>query len=234
MISKDLKTQLAIGWISGTLVTVVGLYLSYVLDLPCGPSVVAFYGLVLLGAGAVVAVVRSEAPVRALAYAGATMLVIVGVVFGLVLEGKALAGWRAGGSIGAHHGHHHHHGDLDHHEHEHGEVAKQAPAAPEEAAQPDPEDELEALRKKVAKGEEADLGKLLKFLEDDETPPFFKEEALGLFQQTAGQDFGYNAEGDASANQAALAQIRAWLKSDRAKVRARGGHGDGLGSVHSR
>ncbi len=40
--------QLLIGWGMGLIVSVSGLYISYVLDLPSGPTVVAFYGIVLI------------------------------------------------------------------------------------------------------------------------------------------------------------------------------------------
>ena len=48
MITRRFGRQLIVGWLSGTVVTVLGLYLSYYLDLPSGPTVVAFYGVVLV------------------------------------------------------------------------------------------------------------------------------------------------------------------------------------------
>ena len=59
MITDRLKWQLLIGWIMGTVVTVLGLYLSYAIDLPSGPTVVAFYGVVLALGALVLHVVRA-------------------------------------------------------------------------------------------------------------------------------------------------------------------------------
>jgi len=47
LITDRLMIQLLIGWGMGLLVTVTGLGISYFADMPAGPSVVAFYGVVL-------------------------------------------------------------------------------------------------------------------------------------------------------------------------------------------
>lgn len=48
MITDKLWLQLVLGWTMGTLVSMLGLFISYVGDLPSGPTVVATYGCVLL------------------------------------------------------------------------------------------------------------------------------------------------------------------------------------------
>ncbi len=48
MITDKLWLQLILGWTMGTLVSMLGLYISYIGDLPSGPTVVTTYGLVLL------------------------------------------------------------------------------------------------------------------------------------------------------------------------------------------
>lgn len=48
MITDKLWLQLVLGWTMGTLVSMLGLFISYVGDLPSGPTVVATYGFVLL------------------------------------------------------------------------------------------------------------------------------------------------------------------------------------------
>ncbi|HFB67349.1 MAG TPA: metal ABC transporter permease, partial [Calditrichae bacterium] len=60
MITDKLWLQLVIGWTMGTLVSVIGLALSYYLDLPSGPTVVTTYGLVLLVLSLVLYIVRAE------------------------------------------------------------------------------------------------------------------------------------------------------------------------------
>jgi len=44
------RSQLMAGWILGTLVSAGGLFTSYYLDMPCGPSVIMFYAAVLFAA----------------------------------------------------------------------------------------------------------------------------------------------------------------------------------------
>lgn len=85
LITDKLKLQLIIGWAMGVLVTVIGLWLSYVADMPSGPMVVSFYGamLVLAAVGIYIAKHRNvQGVLRVLAGIG-----IVGVVFALVVLG---------------------------------------------------------------------------------------------------------------------------------------------------
>jgi zinc/manganese transport system permease protein len=79
-ITDNFRNQLLIGWGLGLLVSVVGLALSYWLNLPTGPAVVALYGLVLLIVALVLHVVRSERPGRALGHIGAGIVVVALVV----------------------------------------------------------------------------------------------------------------------------------------------------------
>jgi zinc/manganese transport system permease protein len=79
-ITDNFKHQLLIGWGLGTLVSLVGLYLSYRLDFPTGPAVVAFYGLVLLLVALILYVVRSESRLRALGHIGIGLIVLFAVV----------------------------------------------------------------------------------------------------------------------------------------------------------
>ena len=62
IVTKRFGKQLLVGWISGTLVTVIGMYLSAhpSIDLPCGPTVVSFYGGVLAISAVVVYLIRSQ------------------------------------------------------------------------------------------------------------------------------------------------------------------------------
>ena len=84
LLTDKLWLQLLTGWTLGTAVTVVGLYMSWVLDLPSGPAVIAFYGLSLVLGAAILYVVRSErrgkAMVRVALGAGVCALAI-GVVW---------------------------------------------------------------------------------------------------------------------------------------------------------
>lgn len=66
MITDKLWKQLVIGWSMGLLVSVAGLYVSYLADLPSGPTVVSFYGVVLLLVSIVLYIIRAKSKVRAL------------------------------------------------------------------------------------------------------------------------------------------------------------------------
>ncbi len=89
MLTDTLWKQLVIGWSMGTVVSVLGLFVSYHADLPSGPTVVATYGLVLLLLSLVLYVVR--APRRGLALRNlATGVGLTLVVFaGFYLMGQA-------------------------------------------------------------------------------------------------------------------------------------------------
>jgi ABC-type Mn2+/Zn2+ transport system permease subunit len=47
LVFGELWKQLVFGWIMGTAVSVIGLYISYVADIPSGPTVVTLYGAML-------------------------------------------------------------------------------------------------------------------------------------------------------------------------------------------
>ena len=61
--AEKIGTRLAIGWTVGTVVSALGVYLSLVLDLPTGATIVCTFGIVL----ALMALVRVMVPRRALA-----------------------------------------------------------------------------------------------------------------------------------------------------------------------
>ncbi|MCD6498072.1 MAG: metal ABC transporter permease [Deltaproteobacteria bacterium] len=65
-ITDKFRNQLIIGWIMGTIVSMAGLTLSYWLDLPTGPAVVAFYGIVLLLVALSLYVIRAKNHIKAL------------------------------------------------------------------------------------------------------------------------------------------------------------------------
>ncbi len=75
MITDRLWLQLILGWGMGTLVSMLGLYLSYVADLPSGPAVVVTYGFVLLLTALGLYVIRSINKLKALRNLGLGLLV---------------------------------------------------------------------------------------------------------------------------------------------------------------
>jgi zinc/manganese transport system permease protein len=61
LFAERIGARLAIGWTMGTLVSAIGVYLSLVLDLPTGPTIVCTFGLVLAVAASLRALVYRPA-----------------------------------------------------------------------------------------------------------------------------------------------------------------------------
>jgi len=85
LITDLLWKQLLIGWGMGLIVSVMGLYISYVADLPSGPTVVAFYGIVLILVSLFLFYWRAESRKKALLKialgSGITLTIFAGIYF---------------------------------------------------------------------------------------------------------------------------------------------------------
>ncbi|MBN2343215.1 MAG: metal ABC transporter permease [Deltaproteobacteria bacterium] len=93
LLTQKLKYQLLIGWATGTLVTVMGLAVSYFGDFPSGPAVIVLYGVVLVIQGIVYYLLKS--PVKMVAARNvivgiaATAAISAGIYFlGTILSRK--------------------------------------------------------------------------------------------------------------------------------------------------
>jgi zinc/manganese transport system permease protein len=214
LITTRLRDQLLIGWGMGTVVTVIGLVLSYVCDLPSGPSVVAFYGIALLIGALIRYVVRSPKRVKALGWigTGAAATTAATLVFcgGATLLGKtSLAVDRNLARVAS--------------EMKGREIRGAATARPEAVhtvgalaikpcdrylALPDAQARLELIEKQLGHCERGGLKLLLVFLADTKTPPFFRSEGVDLLKKTTGEDFGYDADIDVTKNADALEKLQ--------------------------
>ena len=87
LITDVLWKQLVIGWTMGVVVSIVGLYLSYVGDIPSGPTVVSFYGLMLIIVALYLYIYRAEMRKKALMRVALGLGTIIVVVFGFYLLG---------------------------------------------------------------------------------------------------------------------------------------------------
>ncbi len=225
LLSDRIRSQLAIGWIMGTVVTVLGLGMSYLLDLPCGPAVVSFYGVALAVGALVLYVARARSRGRALRW----VLVGTGAV---ALGGAAFVGgarWLASTSLAASHHHHEVQTEIartqaaaesrqkDQQEQElsalEGAAANRLPAEllRTYAAKPDAMSKLELIGERLAASERQGLELLLLLLGAEDTPPFFRTEAVELLRQTTGGNFGYDPEAAPAANRDALGRLRAHI-----------------------
>jgi zinc/manganese transport system permease protein len=81
MFSRTIGGRLAIGWTAGTVVSMVGLSLSYGYDFPSGPAVVCAFGLALVAAATLRYIVVAERTWVALARTAAASLVIAGALW---------------------------------------------------------------------------------------------------------------------------------------------------------
>jgi zinc/manganese transport system permease protein len=62
LFADTIGKRLAIGWTMGTIVSALGVYLSLVLDLPTGATIVCTFGLVLIGMSALRVLIPRKAP----------------------------------------------------------------------------------------------------------------------------------------------------------------------------
>jgi zinc/manganese transport system permease protein len=221
MITNRVSYQLLIGWGTGTAVTVLGLYLSWVLDLPSGPAVIAFYGVALVIGGVIVFLVRAKHRRYALRSVLLGVAVTAFVVWAMWGIGRLLASTQWAISDEAH-------------VVEENIARDQSVAATQESVERahrrsslstrtercvgankidkhlaffGPEEQLQNVREKLKVNKRRGLEYLLLALADDELPLLYREEALDLLQRAMGTSFGYDAQRDVSQNQKALSRI---------------------------
>lgn len=89
LITNVLWKQLAIGWGLGVFVSMIGLYISYIADIPSGPTVVAFYGLMLILIALFLYYWRAESRKTALLRIALGIGVSLFIVFGFYLMGNS-------------------------------------------------------------------------------------------------------------------------------------------------
>lgn len=237
MITDKLRYQLVIGWVVGTVVSSIGIYLSWVLDAPSGPTVISFYAVVLVVIAVVYYLYRAENKVLALRNVGIGTVVVAVLSGGFYGAGR----WLAGTDLG-HSGHGHHQLEMDlvaagiieaedaeadaHEGHDHDDhdapASAAAPAVVQQAAAPDDAltryreadtclDRVTVLEEAVAADRSIGLELTHLFLADPETMPFCRNGAVTLLQAQGGQDFGIDPEADPVANMDALRVLRRWI-----------------------
>jgi zinc/manganese transport system permease protein len=88
LFARRIGPRLAIGWVTGTVVSAVGCSVSYFRDLPSGPTIVACFGGFLVAAGLASVVVHAADKQRALVRVVAGTVVLAGLVGGSLLLRK--------------------------------------------------------------------------------------------------------------------------------------------------
>jgi len=211
MITDVLWKQLVIGWSMGLVVSVIGLYISYIADLPSGPTVVTFYGLMLLLVALTLFVLKAPSKTKALAKIGLGVAATIAVAFG----------FRFIGHYFNHHGHHKH--AESHLQAE--VVTGEDQSVTHDLNETEPEtllkaysktedwaERLEISRKLTTINKKLGLSKMVQLLK--ECPyPFLREEVLQEIKKYSGQDFGYDSLKDFEENKKAFEQMEAWLQT---------------------
>jgi len=221
LLTNRIRLQLIIGWATGTVVTIAGLYLSWKLDLPSGPAVIAFYGVALVLGGASVFLWRAEDRRKALRSIGIGIAATLLVFFGMRGMGRWLGKSPLSISDGARqvqrdiardqvaaHG-----AESDQRE----ERVKALAARLGRCVGPNkitrhlsfsgPEEQLAHTRAKLAENRRRGLEFLLVALADDELPLLYREEASGLLAEFSKDAFGYEAQAEPGANAKAIDRI---------------------------
>ena len=195
MLTDKLWLQLVLGWSMGVVVSAIGLWVSYIADLPSGPTIVASYGVVLLVFSLVLYVVRAsnyKMALAKLAMGFGVALLVAGIFYGM---GKAFA---------SQHSNEEHAPRLT--------AARKVTTSPKGAAQVDFFQKWNEIQKLYQNQPNRALQETVDFLASCPIP-LLRSEALTRFQQVSGTDFGYDPFQPPEKNQAALSKMQQWLRS---------------------
>ena len=219
LITTVLWKQLIIGWIMGVVVSIAGLYLSYIGDLPSGPTVVSFYGLMLIMVALFLYIYRAEMRKKALTRVALGLGTIIIVAFGFYLLGYVFSN--------------------SHQDHTHLEMREEVSHNDLHSDSPDigtmtdkelndylsSEEDINQLNGLFDQADEYNkfnianrvlelnkkngFGLLISILQTGELP-FVKEEAYNKIKEFSGKDFGYDVINNKQENNKAIVRMIKW------------------------
>jgi len=219
LITDVLWKQLIIGWTMGVVVSILGLYLSYIGDLPSGPTVVSFYGLMLILVALYLYIYRAEMRKKAIMKVALGLGTIIIVIFGFYLLGNFFST--------SHEEHAHielieelvHDGSLSHNINIETLTEKELDDYLSDEKDIDHLlnlfDETDEYNKFKIAGRVLELNKkngfglLISILQNGELP-FVKEEVNNKIKEFSGKDFGYDAMNDDKENIEAIDKMIMW------------------------
>lgn len=217
MITDKLWLQLVLGWTMGTLVSMLGLYISYVGDLPSGPTVVVTYGCVLLLTTLCIYVIRAKkktVAIRNIGFGIAVFLLVSSIFWFMGVEFQRV-------------NQHDHMIEKMHdqlHEEPHPNVLEITDPQLQELLAGDrsvqelleifhnidnPFQRFEVAHKLFDQDKKQGCRILIEYLEFCKIP-FLKQKALDLLFTISEQTFGYDALKSAAENKESLRQWQQW------------------------
>ncbi len=206
MITDVLWKQLTIGWSMGLLVSVAGLYISYVADLPSGPTVVALYGATLLSVALVLMLIRAQNRKKAIGKIALGVAVVLLLMAGFRLLGEHFAG------------HHPEEARLmapvqQNHSPKARDITNKNLAELEKAfhAADDVLSRLEVAKQMAAIQPKVGVGYMVRLLEQSAFP-YIREEILQAIQQHTHSVFGFDSAKDNKTNAQALQRLKQWAQ----------------------
>jgi len=223
IITDVLWKQLVIGWGLGVIVSILGLYISYVADLPSGPTVVAFYGIVLTLVAIVVYVVRADRRNLAMIKVAMGTGIAIAIVTGFYMMGKTFQS----------HFHEHDHknyiSEEEHVLHEVQEHQLLENMSEEELnsfledyrnveklhmlfdAEQDKYTRFKIANRIIQLDKKSGLKLLLDLLNECELP-FLQEEIIQQMRKSTGQNFGFDTINSAELNRMAIRKWAEYIK----------------------
>ncbi len=225
MITERLKPQLFIGWTMGTVVTTLGLLISYTADLPSGPTVVSFYGVVLVFGALVVCIVRAQVKKHVIGWIGLGCVLTVSTFVCVFWFGN----WLSTTSLARSEELHHVENEILRDTKVSETIAADqqllairdmrkwfSDSVPEKkliaySETEDHDSRLEFVRAEIETNQEHGLAMLVYFLDVERPTLFFRTEAFELLRQKTGNNFGYNPEVGEGRNKKALYAMRTEL-----------------------
>jgi len=222
LITDVLWKQLIIGWGLGVFVSIIGLYISYVADIPSGPAVVAFYGIMLVIIALILFFWRAQSRKKALLKIALGLGVTLIIVFGINTMGDALN----------HLYHEHsHEGGVSEEEHlihevtDHDKLANMDNAELEKYLQSlhdentlhklfdaEKDDYIKLhITTRIATLNKKHGLKLYLFLLENSELPFLQNEIVQKMRSLSGQQFGFDSEKDNVENKPALNKWKEWI-----------------------
>lgn len=223
MITEKLWLQLVLGWSMGTFVSMLGLYISYVADLPSGPTVVATYGLVLLLTTLGLYVLRSANKIIALRNIGLGLAVFLLAIFCFWIMGKEFQHLDHTIDKMSHSAHSSEQFHLDQKEHElmlsdiqlneilKGDIRVDS-LMKLYSQMKNPFQKFDIAKQIFNQDQKLGSQKLIEILEVDEIP-FLRQKALDILVSLSGTTFQYDALKEPSHNRPALKKWHQWWEN---------------------